>query len=77
MRRAFRGRGLGEALLRQAFRELSARGRTGCDLHVDSDSVTGATRLYERVGMRAHPRFATWEKELRAAGGAGRDPAPS
>ena len=35
------------------------------DLHVDSDSLTGATRLYERVGMTAHPRFATWEKDLR------------
>jgi mycothiol synthase len=67
VRRAFRGRGLGEALLRQAFRELAARGKLGCDLHVDSDSLTGATRLYERVGMRAHPRFATWEKELRPA----------
>jgi mycothiol synthase len=75
VRKAFRGRGLGEALLRQAFRELAARGKRGCDLHVDSDSITGATRLYERVGMRAHPRFATWEKELRAGGRAG--PAPS
>lgn len=74
VRKAFRGRGLGKALLRQAFRELAARGKRGCDLYVDSDSLTGATRLYERVGMRAHPRFATWEKELRAGGGAG--PAP-
>jgi mycothiol synthase len=68
VRRAFRGRGLGEALLRAAFRELAARGKHGCDLHVDAESVTGATRLYERVGMQAHPRFATWEKELRPGG---------
>ncbi len=68
VRRAFRGRGLGQALLRTAFRELAARGKQGCDLHVDSDSLTGATRLYERVGMRPFPRFATWEKELRPAG---------
>ena len=70
-RRAYRGRGIAEALLRQAFRTLAERGRRGCDLHVDSDSLTGATRLYERVGMTAHPRFATWEKELRPDGGHG------
>ena len=64
-RRSYRGRGIAEALLRHVFRTLLGRGKRGCDLHVDSDSLTGATRLYERVGMTAHPRFATWEKELR------------
>jgi mycothiol synthase len=64
-RRAYRGRGIAEALLRHTFRTLLDRGQRGCDLHVDSDSLTGATRLYERVGMTAHPRFARWEKELR------------
>jgi mycothiol synthase len=70
-RRAYRGRGIAEALLRHVFRTLLDRGKRGCDLHVDSDSLTGATRLYERVGMTAHPRFATWEKELRPAGDQG------
>jgi mycothiol synthase len=65
VRRQYRRRGLGEALLLQAFGALHARGRRGADLHVDTDSLTGATRLYARVGMTAHPRFATWEKELR------------
>ena len=65
VRRACRRRGLGEALLRHAVRALHARGRRGVDLHVDADSVTGATRLYAGVGMSAQPRFATWEKELR------------
>jgi mycothiol synthase len=67
VRRPYRRRGLGEALLLQAFGTLYARGRRGADLHVDTDSLTGATRLYARVGMTAHPRFATWEKELRPA----------
>ena len=67
VRRPYRRRGLGEALLRHAFAELHARGRKGVDLHADADSLTGATRLYSRVGMTAHPRFATWEKELRPA----------
>ena len=61
----YRRRGIGEALLRRTFRALHDRGQKGCELHVDADSPTGATRLYERVGMTAHPRFVTWEKELR------------
>jgi mycothiol synthase len=65
VRRAYRRRGIAEALLLRAFHSLFACGKNGCDLHVDADSLTGATRLYERVGMRPHPRFATWEKELR------------
>lgn len=64
VRRVYRRRGIGEALLLRAFRALYDRGRTGVDLHVDTDSLTGATRLYARVGMTAFPRFATWEKEL-------------
>ncbi|HEY3070106.1 MAG TPA: GNAT family N-acetyltransferase [Gaiellaceae bacterium] len=60
VRRPYRRRGLGEALLRRAFGALYARGLRGAELHVDADSLSGATRLYERVGMSAHPRFATW-----------------
>jgi hypothetical protein len=43
-----------------------ALGSRGAELHVDTDSLTGATRLYARVGMTAHPRFARWEEELRS-----------
>jgi mycothiol synthase len=74
VRRHYRGRGIGEMLLRHAFRALYARRKQGCDLHVDSASLTGATRLYARVGMTAYPRFATWEKELRPAAGSAADP---
>jgi mycothiol synthase len=65
VRRAYRRRGIGELLLRHAFGALHARGKLGAELHVDAESLTGATRLYARAGMTAHPRFATWEKELR------------
>jgi mycothiol synthase len=68
VRRPYRRQGLGEALLRRAFSALHARGLRGADLHVDADSLTGATGLYAKVGMTAHPRFATWEKELRSGG---------
>jgi mycothiol synthase len=67
VRRPYRRRGLGEALLLHAFGALHGRGKRGAELHVDADSLTGATGLYAKVGMSAHPRFATWEKELRPA----------
>ena len=34
-------------------------------LEVDTDSLTGATRLYRRAGMRPGLRFDTYEKEMR------------
>jgi hypothetical protein len=55
-----------EVLLRTAFGALYARGLRGADLQVDADSLTGETGPYTKVGMTAHPRFATWEKELGA-----------
>jgi mycothiol synthase len=69
VRRDSRGRGIGEALLRRSFRSFHGHGRSGAVLVVDSQSVTGATRLYERVGMTARPRFSQWERELVAARG--------
>jgi mycothiol synthase len=65
VRRPARRRGVGEALLRTSFQAFARRGKRGAQLHVDSQSLTGATRLYERVGMTAQPRFATWQKQLR------------
>ncbi|HEY7780659.1 MAG TPA: GNAT family N-acetyltransferase [Ktedonobacterales bacterium] len=68
----FQGRGLGLALLRHAFRAFAARGLRKVGLDVDAASPTGATRLYERAGMRALRQFDRYEKELRS----GREPAP-
>jgi mycothiol synthase len=65
VRRAWRGRGLGEALLRASFRELWLRGERTVALGVDAQSPTGATRLYERVGMRVFWCAVVYEKELR------------
>jgi ribosomal protein S18 acetylase RimI-like enzyme len=55
-----RGRGLGEALLREAFAELAARGVRRVGLKVDADNPTGAVRLYRRVGMRELRRHAVY-----------------
>jgi ribosomal protein S18 acetylase RimI-like enzyme len=64
VRRAWRRRGIGEALLRLSFRELHARGQRRVRLSVDAESITGATRLYERVGMRSIRQSNTWELSL-------------
>jgi ribosomal protein S18 acetylase RimI-like enzyme len=68
VRRAYRRRGIGEALLRTSFVQFHGRGSRGLVLEVDTESITGATRLYERMGMTATPRFSQWEKELRPEG---------
>jgi mycothiol synthase len=60
----WRGRGLGEALLRTSFRDLRARGLRRAGLGVDAQNVTNALRLYERVGMRQVQRQDSWVKAL-------------
>jgi mycothiol synthase len=62
----WRKRGLGLALLHAGFHELSARGFMQIGLEVDSENETGATRLYERAGMRVTRRYATFEKRISA-----------
>jgi mycothiol synthase len=68
VRRASRRRGIAEALLRTSFVQFHGRGCRSVALEVDTESITRATRLYERLGMTAEPRFSAWEKELRPAG---------
>jgi ribosomal protein S18 acetylase RimI-like enzyme len=68
VRPAWRGRGVGRALLLAAFRELQRRRTPAVELGVDSGNQTGATRLYEQVGMRAVRVAEFWEKELMPPG---------
>jgi Acetyltransferase (GNAT) family. len=46
-----RGRGVAKALLADTFASYRDARRSRVLLHVDSESPTGATRLYESVGM--------------------------
>src|SRR5436305_15244055 len=62
----WRVKGLGNALLLHAFAEYYRRGVYKLGLAVDSQNLTGATRLYERVGMHVALQRNTYEKELRA-----------
>ncbi|HKP09808.1 MAG TPA: GNAT family N-acetyltransferase [Gaiella sp.] len=67
VRPEYRRRGIAEALLKTAFAEFFRRGERKVGLGVDAESPTGATRLYERAGMRTLWHALVWEKELRAA----------
>ena len=58
-----RGEGLGLALLQHTFVEFRRRGKARVSLHVDTDNLTGAVRLYERAGMAADPRLVVWKRE--------------
>jgi mycothiol synthase len=66
VRRPWRKRGLGEVLLLHSFGEFYRRGTLTIGLGVDAQNPTGATRLYQKVGMYAASEFITFEKELRA-----------
>ena len=65
VRRPWRKHGLGLALLHHAFGEFYRRGTREVGLGVDAQSLTGATRLYERAGMHPLVHYDSYEKELR------------
>jgi mycothiol synthase len=64
--RPWRKRGLGMALLLHSFGEFYRRGKRKVGLGVDSQNLTGATRLYKRAGMHVAREHIAYEKELRA-----------
>jgi mycothiol synthase len=64
VRKPWRGRGVGRALLLHAFGEFRRRGDPHVGLGVDAENPTGATRLYESVGMRVIKEDVIFEKEL-------------
>jgi mycothiol synthase len=65
VRRPWRNRGLGLALLRHAFTEYQRRNIRRVSLSVDAESITGAPRLYGRAGMRVRESYIIHLKELR------------
>lgn len=64
VRRPWRGRGLAKALLFHTFAEFWRRGLRRVSLGVDAESPTGATKLYESVGMRVELESTVYEKGL-------------
>jgi len=65
VRRPWRRRGIALALLLHASGEFWRRGQRQIGLGVDATSLTGATRLYEKAGMRETRRYIQYEKTLR------------
>jgi len=65
VRRPWRKRGVGQALLQHAFGEFYRRDTRSVGLGVDAQNLTGALRLYEKVGMHVALQFDQYEKELR------------
>jgi mycothiol synthase len=63
VRKAWRGRGFGRALLQHAFAEFRKRGKLRVGLGVDGQN-TDAIRLYERAGMRPEKTFVWYEKAV-------------
>jgi len=66
--REHRGRGLGSALLQQAFYIMAQRGKPKLGLVVDSNNATGALRLYQQAGMQMVETFIHYGKQPGAAG---------
>lgn len=65
VRRPWRRQGLALAILHHLFGECYRRGIKRVGLGVDADSLTGATRLYEKAGMQIFRQYNNYEKELR------------
>lgn len=65
VRPAWRRRGLATAFLRHGIRALWDRGIHKAGLHADAENLTGAVRIYRKVGMDIDQVFDNWELELR------------
>jgi mycothiol synthase len=64
VRSAWRRKRLGRALLLHSFHEFRRRGLKAAILGVDAESLTGANRLYESVGMRVVVKTDVYEQRL-------------
>ncbi|MBT2588008.1 GNAT family N-acetyltransferase [Arthrobacter sp. ISL-95] len=64
VRRAYRGRGIAQALLADAMQRYASAGMEVASLDVDSANPTGALELYLGMGYTPVNRSMTWEKML-------------
>jgi mycothiol synthase len=66
VRRAWRRRGVGRALLLHALQQFRSRGLPRGGLGVDAESLTGAHELYASAGMRVMRELGHYEKPVPA-----------
>jgi mycothiol synthase len=64
VRRPWRRRGLGSALVLRSLQVLRDRGLTSAGLGVDADNPTGALGLYERAGFEVDVRSTAFRKPM-------------
>ena len=64
VRKPWRGRGLGRALLLHGFGALYERGKRRIGLGVDAGNETGALELYRSAGMRIGAQDDVYEKRV-------------
>ena len=64
VRPAWRGHGVGYALLDRSLEEFAGRGLARGKLDVDAANVTDALRLYRKAGMTDRPSFTIWTAPL-------------
>jgi mycothiol synthase len=60
----FRNRGIAKALMLAAMRDLRERGMDEVELNVDETNVTGAIRVYQRLGFQVFGRRLAWRRNL-------------
>jgi mycothiol synthase len=68
VRRPWRGRGLGYALVMRSLEVLRERGMTSAWLGVDAENPNGALRLYEKAGFEVDSRAAAYRKPMENEG---------
>jgi mycothiol synthase len=64
VRRPWRKQGLASALIARSLRVLKEYGMTEAALGVDTENLSGALRVYERLGFRSVKRFGSYWKTM-------------
>src|SRR5699024_11105352 len=63
-RPADRGQGLARAVIARTLAAAAEAGYASAELEVDSESLTGAPRLYDALGFARDEVYATYEKPV-------------
>jgi GNAT superfamily N-acetyltransferase len=64
VRRPYRRQGLASSLIAQSLHLLKELGMQEAALGVDTQNLSGALRVYERMGFRPDKRFTTYRKKF-------------
>ena len=66
VRRAYRRRGIGSAVIARSLASFRASGLTSAGLDVDAENPTGAVRVYESLGFAVTDRSIVYSKSIPA-----------